>query len=78
MTQVKFIKWYPFTREIPHVPDSRFAEIKWDEIKTHENDDEWLNVVSWLITFGFYVGIHWDSDENIITIAVDTTWFKQR
>ena len=78
MIQVKFIKWHPSVKEISHVPDSRFEKIKWNEIRTYEHDDEWLHAVDWLITLGFYVGIHWDVDEHIITIAVDNTWFRTR
>lgn len=70
MSQVKFMKWYPFTRQIP--------EIKLDEVITFEHDEEWLRAVNLLITMGFYVGIHWSPDNNLITIVIDTTWFKQR
>lgn len=78
MSKVKFIKWHPSVKDVPHVPDSRFDKIKWDEIRIYENDVEWLHTVNWLITFSFYVGIHWDIDDNLITIAVDNTWFRTR
>jgi hypothetical protein len=73
MSRVKFSKWYPFTREVPGKPD-----FKWDEVREYSHDDEWLHDVDFLVTMGFYVGIHWSADSNLITIMVDTTWFNRR
>jgi hypothetical protein len=73
MSKVKFTKWYPFTKELP-----RQLDFEWDEIKSYTHDDEWLRIVNFLITWGFYVGIHWNVDSNLITIMVDITWFNRR
>jgi hypothetical protein len=73
MIQVRFMRWYPFIREIPSNP-----HFKLDEIIEYVSNEDWLDVVNWLLTLGFYVAIHKDENKNLITVMIDTTWFKVR
>jgi hypothetical protein len=73
MTQVKFMKWYPFTKEIPSNP-----HFKLDEIVEYVSNEDWLYLVNWLVEAGFYVGIHQDKVSNLVTVVIDTTWFRAR
>jgi len=71
MIHVIFIKWYPFSKEIP-------IDFILNEIREYEYNDQWLTIVYRLIELGFFVGIHRDANTKLITVMIDTTWFKQR
>lgn len=74
MSRVKFIKWHP-SIEVKEYPET----ILWDKILSYTlNETGWLDAVEVLVGLGYYVGIHFDKKENLITIAVDTTWFRTR
>lgn len=72
MTEVVFVKWYPFEDK-----EDMLHDIVWNKVYVYDYYMDFLYVVNNILQMGFYVAIHKDMD-GLVTVMIDTTWFQRR
>lgn len=72
MVQAKFIKWHPGVRI------KEYPNMVLNEVVKFENKEKLDDIIDVLVLLGYYVAQHFDAKEDLLTVAIDTCWFRTR